>query len=121
VDNDGTINLKHKFSFRKHKKVTGLAGIASGHQPESIRLGGMKVGQIAAPNRFSSDEDNWRVDLIVEQTPTEEEPCPWKWVRLKAKFPKAGGTEPVRAWIREHEQTLKEKFQLATCGKDDLE
>lgn len=71
-----------KFTFKKQKKETGLAGVGHPYPDTTIKLDKMQVGYISAPS-WSSKDDLWRVHFTQKD---ENEKCGFKWVTLKATF-----------------------------------
>ena len=73
-----------KFTFKNHKKPTGLAAIGAKKHID-IKLKGKIVGAIA-----EEAYDRWRIGFIVERDPSEitkDSRCPWKWIFIKKRFP----------------------------------
>lgn len=93
-----------KFTFKKDAAETGLAAVGRPYPNTFIKLGGKKVGVIAAPI-WSSPDKLWRVQLMVNKTVTDDNPnCSWKWRVLKMKFE----TEPeARAFIQQNAADLQ--------------
>jgi hypothetical protein len=71
-----------KFTFKRHKKETGLRGVGYPNQSSDIKLDGKIVGTIAAPN-WQTTDNLWCVRLTIKKDATSEEPCAWKWITLK--------------------------------------
>lgn len=71
-------------TFKKVPKPTGLAAIRASNRTE-IKYKKKECGMIDGPS-WRVGDDFYRIRLIIEKEVTKEEPCPFKWVTLKAKF-----------------------------------
>ena len=97
------------FTFKKDKRQRGLAGV--GEVPGcDIKLQKKKVGHLYPPSRFKA-ETEWSVSFMVKKEPTKEDPCPWRWVNLKAKFP---NEQDARVWVNEKFEAIITKYDLHT-------
>lgn len=70
---------KAKISFRKQPREAGLAST-------DIKLGGKVIGSIIPPSRFGQDQEKWRIGIMADKEPTEDDPCPWVWLFWKNCF-----------------------------------
>lgn len=74
-----------KITFKKEKKETGLSGVGNPRPNTQIKMDGLVVGLIAAPN-WRTKTDLWSVRLAKVQEPTDSDPAPFRWVSLAKKF-----------------------------------
>lgn len=74
-----------KFTFKKQPRETGLRSIGTPYPDTDIKLNGVVVGMIEAPN-WSTKDNKWRASLMVRQEPTEKDPCNFRWVRVMVAF-----------------------------------
>ena len=104
-----------KLSFKKEPKETGLSAIARPNADTQIKADKLRCGRISPPNRFSNQGDLWFINLMVKQVPTEADPCDFRWITLKTKFP----TEPEsREYIKKYWTLICKNFDLYQM-KDD--
>ena len=77
---------KRKFTFKRHPRITGLAGIGYTKQSVDIKLDKHIVGIIYAPN-WQSVGYTWDVGFTVLKDPTQPvESCKWRWIYIKKKY-----------------------------------
>jgi hypothetical protein len=64
-----------KFTFKKHARSTGLAGVGNPYQNVDIKLNKKVCGAITAPN-WRTKDNKWTVGVTVLKTEEEmkEEP-----------------------------------------------
>lgn len=74
--------MENKFTFRKERVETGLAGVGYPNPSTVIKLEGKPVGEIIGPC-WASEDSLWRVRLAEAD---KSEYRGWKMVTLKAKF-----------------------------------
>src|ERR1035438_4804731 len=75
-----------KFTFKKEKRQTGLAGIGSPNASTIIKHDGKQVGSITAPTWLIKD-NKWSIRfMVLKDEMGEGENCIWKWINLKARF-----------------------------------
>lgn len=74
-----------KFTFKKDKAETGLAAVGNSHPDTNIKVSGLVVGYIAAPN-WRTESNHWKVRLAIAKERTKEDPAPFKWITLKKRF-----------------------------------
>ncbi len=85
-----------KITFKKEKKETGLASVGHLYPDTEIKVSGLVVGHIVAPN-WRTKTNLWTVRLAKVQEPTQFNPAPFKWVGFAKKF----DTEPeARIYIK---------------------
>lgn len=73
-----------KFTFKKHPRETGLAGVANPYRPTDIKLNKKVIGEIFPPSLLAKDS-YWSIRFTVD----EEDPNTlrkFKWILLKARF-----------------------------------
>ena len=71
-----------KFTFKKHKRETGLRAVGYPYQSSDIKLDGKVVGTITAPS-WQVTDGLWRIRLTVKRVPTPDALCEWEWIQLK--------------------------------------
>lgn len=74
-----------KFTFKKQPRETGLAAVGMPYPNTDIKLNGQIVGTIYAPTWQTSDR-LWRASFMVRHKPTENDPCPFRWVIVATPF-----------------------------------
>jgi hypothetical protein len=94
-----------KFTFKKHKRETGLRSVAHYWQNLDIKLKGKVVGMIYKESHLSVTDPKWRITLQIVitadnmvKTASKENDvrCGWRNVNLKSKFNE--DTE-AKAWV----------------------
>lgn len=100
---------KDKFTFKKQKPITGLAGVGCPYPDTTIyfnRDRNRTIGYIDAPTWETKDR-KWRIRLMVKTGNSN-----WNWITLKAKF----DTEPeVREFLLKNQDAIVEKYDLYEC------
>lgn len=103
--------LEMKLSFKKEKPATGLSAVAQLNPDTIIKADKIRCGTITPPNRFSQQGDLWFIQFMVKKEVTEQDPCPFRWAVMKAKFK----TEPeCREWIKANWAAICERYELHT-------
>lgn len=63
---------------------------------------------ITSPS-WQTKDDKWDISLAIKKPPTKEEPAEWRWINFTARFDEEA---QGRAWILQHFDSLKSKYQL---------
>ena len=85
-----------KFTFKKEKRETGLAGVGNPNPDTQIKLDKKQVGIIVGPN-WNTEDHKWRVRFAVK----DENNFTWK--TLKMRF----DDEPsARIFVNQHIEAL---------------
>jgi len=98
---------KAKFTFKLHKKETGLAGVGHCHQGAHIKLNKKIVGDISAP---SWRQTQFKAGLMVKKSPEElaESPnCDWKWIFFNKK---TDTLEEMKDWLNSNIELFQGKY-----------
>jgi hypothetical protein len=96
--------MANKFTFRKQKAATGLAGVGYPYSSVYIKHNKMVVGIIHAPN-WTSKENVWRVSFQVKK---EGQDC-FKNATLKKKF---NSEQEARDFLTDEYTTLTAHLDL---------
>lgn len=96
--------MASKFTFKRHKRETGLASVVHSHPWVDIKLAGKVVGSIRPPSAFTSD--TWRVMFMVV---SEAEKCGWAWAMLKAHYE---SEQEAREYIVANSERIQNKLRL---------
>lgn len=91
-----------KFTFKKHKRETGLRAVGYPYTSSDIKLDGKVVGTLDAPS-WQTPDGLWRIRLTVKKVATPEDPAEWKWIQLKFKSKEE---EECRKFILDNVETL---------------
>lgn len=102
--------MTQRFTFKRRPIETGLAGVGRSRHDVDIKLNKKVVGIIYAPT-WQTEDGLYRISLTVKD---ETGKCPWRWVRLKARFP---DEESARDWLNAAFQKIQELYQLV-CADD---
>lgn len=94
-----------KFTFKKGKQETGLAGIGNPYPDTDIKLDKMSVGWIDAPT-WNTKDNLWRVYLLVKDDSTSGG---FRNVRLKATF---NEEKEARVWLNENISAILARWEL---------
>lgn len=73
--------MKHRITFKKEPRVTGLAGIGAGTLVH-IKLNGGCIGAMRTGGAFNKNADVWVISISIV---TEETKSGFKWVTFKHK------------------------------------
>lgn len=94
----------YKFTFRKLKRETGLAGVGYPTPDTVIKVSGQMVGAIHAPN-WRTKDNLFRIGLMVK----DEGIAGFKWLFFKARFQ----TEPeAREWLKKFSLVIAKSYDL---------
>ena len=86
-----------RLSFRKEPRTTGLAGIGEPYPDTKIKMDGMIVGTIGAPN-WNTKDNCWSLWFMIYGD-TGNPNCNWSNRRMKPRF----ATEPeARQWVKDN-------------------
>lgn len=91
-----------KFTFKKHKRETGLRVVGYPYPSSDIKLDGKVVGTLTPPT-WQTRDGLWRIRLMRKATPTPERPSEWEWVTLKFK---SQDEEECRKYILDNSEAL---------------
>ena len=70
-----------KFTFKKEKRETGLAGVGYPNPDTIIKLDKKPVGYIIAPN-WRTGDNKWGMKFTV----IDGSPSGWRWLTTKFRF-----------------------------------
>lgn len=98
-----------KFTFKNHKRETGLGAIGYPHPDIDIRLNKKNVGLIYAPNWQKSD---YSVGFMVIDA---DSAGGWKWIFLKKRTENA---DDIKTWLNSVFNTIIEKYNLREDDSD---
>ena len=87
-----------KFTFKKNKNTGPYASFQ--REQTDIKLKKKQVGTIDETNG-----GNWIVRFAIKREPTEENPAPFKWIRVKPTFP---SEELARDWIKDNSAQIQQ-------------
>lgn len=100
--------IKKNFTFRKEPRETGLRGVGHPYPNTIVKLAKLKVGTIYAPT-WRDEERTWSVSLAVQEPVTDENPCPFRWIRFKARFETE---EAARRFLIANRDAILRKYPL---------
>jgi len=98
-----------KLSFKREARETGLRSRSISKPYPDVQIKGDKaqVGKIYVPSAFG--DTKWKVSVAVCNEPTQENPCPFKWVR----FTFTGESEDdVRDWVKSRWNAIVKQYDL---------
>ncbi len=96
-------------TFKRHAKMTGLAGVGYSHQSVDIKLNGKKIGLIVAPT-WQTPDRKWYISFnVMKLVPDENPNCDWKSIRFTERFE----TEDLaRQYVKDNWQKIADKYKF---------
>lgn len=98
------------FSFKRHKKQTGLAAVGNGATGSDIKINKMLVGIIVAPS-WTSKHSGYKARFMIVTISSDHEPG-WKWVTFKQEL---DSDAKMREWLKTVYEQITEKYDLYSC------
>ena len=74
-----------KLTFKRGTLGNRLQRVGHPYSTVDIKLGGKVIGTIDPPT-WQTKDHKWRIRFSVSQTPTEQDPCSWRWFVVKNRF-----------------------------------
>lgn len=103
-----------KLTFKREKRVTGLAGIGHPYRNTFIKGDKKHVGLITGPNHRDATE--WEIRFCIKREVTVDRPAPFRWVTLKTKF----NDEPAaRQFVIDRWQDIQRAHDLFQIDMED--
>ncbi len=102
---------KIKLTFKKHKRITGLAGVGYPYQNVDMKINGKIFGTIHSPN-WNSTDNKWRITVSIIKNNIMEDGnpnCNWMNILLKMKFEDENS---AREWMKSHIDKIINKWNL---------
>jgi len=97
-----------KLSFKKNPRETGLSGVAHPNPSTAIKGDKKQVGMIYPPSRWDNDY-KWTISLACPKDKTENDPCGFRWMKLKYRFDKEA---EAREWLKANWDRIITTYKL---------
>lgn len=95
------------FSFKRHKKQTGLASVGNGATGSDIKIKKMMVGIIVAPS-WTSKHNGFKARFMIVGNDKNEN-CDWRWITLKKE---TDSDSEMREWLKTVYEQIVKNYEL---------
>ena len=96
-----------KVTFKKHARITGLAGIGYSHPNVDIKINKKIIGEIVGPT-WQTPDGKWGIMFCVMKKEPDDNPnCEWKNIILKARL---NNEQDARKFVEEYINQISDRY-----------